>query len=53
MSSTQFSEQEFGKRLDGMGDLAEGVFENWCGVNYVRFGLNRPPPSHVEVAAAD
>jgi len=39
----QFANQSFNKRFDSMGDLAEGVFEEWCGVNYVRFGLNRPP----------
>jgi|TARA_R110002051_G_scaffold46642_4_gene93222 hypothetical protein len=39
----QFADQPFNKRIEGMGDLAEGVFEGWCGVNYVRYGLNRPP----------
>ena len=42
-NAAQFANQPFNKRIEGMGDLAEGVFEEWCGVNYVRFGLNRPP----------
>ena len=40
---SQFANQSFNKRLGNMGDLAEGVFEEWCGTNFVRFGLNRPP----------
>ncbi len=43
MSSGQFADQSFDKRFNDMGDLAEGVFEEWSPVNFVRFGLNRPP----------
>lgn len=38
-----FSDKPFEKRLEGMGDLAEGRFEQWSDVNFVRYGLNRPP----------
>jgi len=40
---SQFADQSFSKRLNNMGDLAEGVFEEWCGTNFARYGLNRPP----------
>jgi len=40
---SQFADQSFNKRLNNMGDLAEGVFEEWCGTNFARYGLNRPP----------
>tara|TARA_R100000808_G_C2152639_1_gene162196 strand:+ start:586 stop:1032 length:447 start_codon:yes stop_codon:yes gene_type:complete len=43
VSSGQFADQSFDKRFNDMGDLAEGVFEEWSPVNFVRFGLNRPP----------
>ena len=53
MSNAQFSEQEFGKRLDGMGDLAEGVFEELVRCQLCQVRAEPSPPSHVEVAAAD
>jgi hypothetical protein len=40
---TQFHEGNFDKRVGTMGDEAEGVFEEVCHVNWVRYGLNRPP----------
>lgn len=38
-----FKDQSFGKRFQGMGDIAEGAFEERYPDKYVRYGLNRPP----------
>lgn len=38
-----FKDQSFSKRFQGMGDIAEGAFEERYPENYVRYGLNRPP----------
>ena len=38
-----FKNENFERRLQTMGDIAERKFEEVSPVNYVRFGLNRPP----------
>ena len=38
-----FKDQGFAKRLQGMGDIAEGAFEERYPEKFVRYGLNRPP----------
>ena len=42
---TKFRNQLFQQRLEMMGDLAEGKFDDWCALNGMRcvsFGWNRP-----------
>lgn len=38
-----FSDQPFHRRIQTMGDIAERKFEDVSEVNFVRYGLNRPP----------
>lgn len=44
---SQFKDRDWNARFNDLGDEAEGRFERYCveelGVNFVRFGLNRPP----------
>ena len=38
-----FADRPFNERIQMMGDLAERKFEEVSKVNYIRYGLNRPP----------
>tara|TARA_R100000781_G_scaffold109934_1_gene75098 strand:- start:433 stop:876 length:444 start_codon:yes stop_codon:yes gene_type:complete len=38
-----FAGQDFSKRFESLGDLAEGKFEEWSDCNFMRYGLDRPP----------
>ncbi len=38
-----FAGQDFNKRFESLGDLAEGKFEEWSDCNFMRYGLDRPP----------
>tara|TARA_R100000152_G_C6764177_1_gene188729 strand:- start:362 stop:811 length:450 start_codon:yes stop_codon:yes gene_type:complete len=38
-----FADEPFHRRIQTMGDIAERAFEEVSEVNFVRYGLNRPP----------
>lgn len=46
-----FSELDFSQRLNGMGDMAETVFQEHYEQKWVRFGLSRPPINLATVPA--